>query len=195
MWIWITAAVGFVVIAHTAPVPFVLDALFRERAVWSMPRGGRPTIYLTFDDGPNPSTTPDLLDVLEREGVPATFFLIDAHISEETAPIVARMFAAGHAVALHSGNRWDLLRSPGAFAGMLAHNAKRIEQLVGRPPCRAFRPHGGWRSYSMYKGIESLDYRLIGWGWMLWDVDPLHARTAEGTSTGSVRASAPATSS
>ena len=30
----------------------------------------------------------------------------------------------------------------------------------------------------MYKGLEAIDFRLIGWGWMLWDVDPFRARTA-----------------
>jgi chitooligosaccharide deacetylase len=76
-----------------------------------MPRSDPPTVYLTYDDGPNPSTTPRLLDVLASGGVHATFFLIDAHVTDETAPVVRRMFA-GDSVALHSGNRWDLLRSP-----------------------------------------------------------------------------------
>ena len=31
----------------------------------------------------------------------------------------------------------------------------------------------------MYHGLQAIDYRLIGWGWMLWDVDPLHTRTAD----------------
>jgi peptidoglycan/xylan/chitin deacetylase (PgdA/CDA1 family) len=89
------------------------------------------------------------------------------------------MFADGHAVALHSGNRWELVRSSKNMAGLLTTHANRIESLAGTRPCRAFRPHGGWRSYSMYKGLREIDYRLIGWGWMLWDVDPLHARTAD----------------
>ena len=41
----------------------------------------------------------------------ATFFLIDDHLTEETAPIVRRMFAEGHAVGLHSNERWLMLRS------------------------------------------------------------------------------------
>jgi chitooligosaccharide deacetylase len=144
-----------------------------------MPRTSPPTIYLTFDDGPNPSTTPDLLDALARERVQATFFLIDEHVTEETAPIIRRMFADGHAVALHSGNRWELLRSSTSMARLLTTHADHIEWLAGTRPCRAFRPHGGWRSFSMYKGLSEIDYRLIGWGWMLWDVDPLRTRTAD----------------
>jgi peptidoglycan-N-acetylglucosamine deacetylase len=136
-------------------------------------------VYLTYDDGPNPSTTPALLDVLARERVHATFFLIDEHVNAETAPIVRRMFADGHAVAQHSGNRWLLLKSPSALAATLTTAADRIERLAGQRPCRAFRPHGGWRSISMYRGLRQIDYDLIGWGWMLWDVDPLRRRVAD----------------
>ena len=178
LWL-IIVGVGLAVLAHTAPAPFVLDAIAGDKAVWHMSRDEPATVYLTYDDGPNPSTTPDLLDVLAREGAQATFFLIDAHVTDETAPIIRRMFAEGHAVALHSGNRWDMGRSPAGLARMLTNAADRIETLAGTRPCRVFRPHGGWRSGSMYAGLRQIDYRLIGWGWMLWDVDPFRARTAD----------------
>jgi peptidoglycan/xylan/chitin deacetylase (PgdA/CDA1 family) len=146
-----------------------------------MPRGAPSTVYLTYDDGPNPTTTPDLLDVLAREGVAATFFLIDEHITEETAPIVKRMFAEGHSVALHSATRAYMLMPPAVLARTLAGNADRIEQLAGRRPCRAFRPHAGWRGGQMFEGLKLADYQLIGWGWMLWDFNWLRPRTAEAT--------------
>lgn len=179
MWWAIAAACGIVALVHTLPAPFLLETMTGGRGVWHMPRTPPPTIYLTYDDGPNPTTTPDLLDALGREGAHATFFLIDEHVSEETAPIIRRMFADGHSVALHSGKRWDLLRSSTTIAQLLTAHADRVESLAGTRPCRAFRPHGGWRSSSMYKGLRKIDHRLIGWGWMLWDVDPFHARTAD----------------
>ncbi|PYR25289.1 MAG: hypothetical protein DMF92_20805, partial [Acidobacteria bacterium] len=122
-----------------------------------MPKKDPPTIYLTFDDGPNPTTTPDLLDVLARERVPATFFLIDRHITDQTAAIVARMFADGHAVALHSHTRAYMLMSPETFARTLTAAADHIERVVNRRPCPAFRPHAGWRSASMYAGLKKID--------------------------------------
>jgi len=179
MWIVLLVSVGLIALIHTAPAPLLLDALAGDRAVWHMPRDQPPTVYLTYDDGPNPSTTPALLDVLAREQVHATFFLIDEHVSAETVPIVRRMFADGHAVAQHSGKRWLLLKSPSDLAAMLVTAADRIERLAGQRPCRAFRPHGGWRSMSMYRGLQQVDYDLIGWGWMLWDVDPLRRRVAD----------------
>ena len=179
MWIVVAIGIGLVALAHTAPAPFVLDAIAGDRAVWHMPRTDPPTVYLTFDDGPNPATTPDLLDVLRREGVHATFFLIDRHVTGETAPIVARMFGEGHAVALHSASRREMVMTPSTLADRLTAAADRIESLAGSRPCRAFRPHGGWRSGAMFAGLARIDYRLVGWGWMLWDVDWFRPRTAD----------------
>src|SRR5262250_3775307 len=119
MWIVVLIAIGVIVLAHTAPAPFLLDLMNADRAVWHMPRCDPRTIYLTFDDGPNPSTTPDLLDVLAREQAHATFFLIDRHVTEETAPIIRRMFAEGHAVALHTASRADMLWSASEVAQRL----------------------------------------------------------------------------
>jgi chitooligosaccharide deacetylase len=179
VWWLLILGIGIVALAHTAPAPFVLDALARERAVWHMPRDMPPTVYLTFDDGPNPTTTPDLLDVLARERVRATFFLIDAHITDETAPLVRRMFDEGHAVGVHTGTRRPMLLTPDAFARMVTDAAARIQQLAGSPPCPLFRPHAGWRSGSMYEGLQQIDYRLVGWGWMLWDWNWFRRRTAD----------------
>ena len=181
MWFFAIIAAAVVALAHTAPAPFLLDAMAGDRAVWNMPRGAPPTLYLTYDDGPNPTTTPDLLDVLAREGVHATFFLIDEHLTEETAPIVRRMFADGHAVGLHSATRRHMIMTPERLARTLTGAADRIEQLAGTRPCRAFRPHAGWRSGQMFDGLAQIDYQLVGWGWMLWDFNWLRARTADST--------------
>jgi peptidoglycan-N-acetylglucosamine deacetylase len=179
MWIVVMFGVGLIVLAHTAPAPFLLEAMAGPRAVWHMPRTPPPTIYLTFDDGPNPSTTPDLLDVLAREKAYATFFLIDRHVTEETAPIIRRMFAEGHAVGLHTASRADMLWSASEVAQKLTEAADRIEALAGARPCRAFRPHAGWRTGQMYIGLKQIDYKLVGWGWLLWDWNWFRPRTAD----------------
>ena len=179
MWIFVLIGFGIVALAHTAPAPFLLDAMAGDRAVWHMPRTSPRTVYLTYDDGPNPTTTPDLLDVLARENAHATFFLIDRHVTEDTAPIIRRVFAEGHAVGLHSATRGYLLLSPHELAERLTTAADRIERLAGTRPCRAFRPHAGWRGGPMYAGLKRIDYKLVGWGWMLWDFNWFRARTAD----------------
>ena len=100
MFLGVVAALGFFLLGHFAPFPFLLDVT--PRTVWRMPDTFPPTVYLTFDDGPNPDATPALLDVLARHQVRATFFVIDKHLTSETAPIVRRMFEEGHGVALHA---------------------------------------------------------------------------------------------
>jgi len=179
MWLFIAIGVGVLALAHTAPAPFLFDAIAGDRSVWHMPRRTPPAVYLTFDDGPNPTTTPDLLDVLARDNARATFFLIDRHITADTAPLVRRMFAEGHAVAVHSHTRAYMLMSPATFARTVTAAADHIEQVAGRRPCRAFRPHAGWRSWSMYAGLKRIDYRMIGWSWMLWDWNWFQRRTAD----------------
>lgn len=175
--------IGFTIItlAHTAPFPFVLDVAGPARSVWHVPvsESGNALVYLTFDDGPNPSATPELLDVLARENVRATFFLIDRYITDDTAAIVKRMFADGHGVALHSHTRALLLMSPDQLAATLTSAADRIERLAGHRPCRAFRPHAGWRSGAMLEGLDRVDYTLVGWSWGMWDWNWFRRRTPE----------------
>jgi peptidoglycan/xylan/chitin deacetylase (PgdA/CDA1 family) len=176
------------VLAHTAPFPFLLEPFRRGRTLWRVQPepGAPPTVYLTFDDGPNPDWTPALLDVLRAHGVRATFFLIDRHITPETEAVVKRMADEGHAIALHSGDRWLMLQGSSGMAATIEHAAARIRAITGREPCHLFRPHGGWRSASMYAGLRAAGYTLVGWSWKMWDwnwwrganVDPLAARLA-----------------
>jgi peptidoglycan/xylan/chitin deacetylase (PgdA/CDA1 family) len=179
MVLFLAIGVAVTALAHVWPAPFVIDWMAGDRAVWAMPQTSVPTVYLTFDDGPNPSTTPDLLDVLRSEGERATFFIIDDHLDGRTASIVRRAFEEGHAVALHSSTRRPMLMPPADLGRTLSEAAARIETLAGHAPCRAFRPHAGWRSGQMYEGLRDLDYRLIGFGWMLWDFNWFRARSAE----------------
>jgi peptidoglycan/xylan/chitin deacetylase (PgdA/CDA1 family) len=167
-----------VALAHTAPFPFVLDALHADRVTWRMPHdSGPPTIYLTYDDGPNPTATPRLLDTLAAHGVKATFFLIERHITADTAPIVRRMAEEGHRVGLHSHTRGKMFLEPDELGRRLTSFAERIESVSGVAPCRAFRPHAGARSSQMLEGLRRIDYQMIGWGFMLWDFDLFRARS------------------
>jgi peptidoglycan/xylan/chitin deacetylase (PgdA/CDA1 family) len=187
--LWFLAGLGLLVLAHTAPFPFLFD--LTGHTVWRMPRTRPPTVYLTFDDGPNPAATPQLLDVLRRHDVKATFFLIDKHLTDETAAIVRRAFEEGHAVALHSHTRALMLQSPAGLAATLDAAAARIQQMAGRRPCRAFRPHAGHRSVPMLAGAARGGYTVVGWGWMLWDFNWFRRKTADALVPRLVRRASP----
>ena len=180
LWL-MTIGLTVAALAHMLPVPFVLDWLAGDRAVWEMTERDVPTVYLTYDDGPNPSTTPDVLDVLAAEGVHATFFLIDEHITSATASVVRRIAEEGHAIGLHTSTRRFMLMTPSTLARTLEARAVRIETIAGTRPCRAFRPHAGWRSGQMYAGLSRIDYQLVGFGWMLWDFNWFRPRDAHST--------------
>jgi peptidoglycan/xylan/chitin deacetylase (PgdA/CDA1 family) len=179
--IFIALAVGLALLAHTAPFPFLLEAFRPARSIWRLPSPANagPAIYLTFDDGPNADWTPPLVDALRDTGAHATFFLIDQHITESTAAIVRRIADDGHAIGLHSGTRRLMIQDPDDLAVTLQQAAQRIEAITSRPPCRLFRPHAGWRSGTMYRGLDRIGYRLAGWTWGMWDFDWGRERRAD----------------
>jgi peptidoglycan/xylan/chitin deacetylase (PgdA/CDA1 family) len=170
--VWLLPVVaGVVLLMHLAPFPFILDWVSRGVSVWRMPDSGERLVYLTFDDGPNPDATPPLLDVLRRHDVRATFFVIDRHLTAETAAIVRRAADEGHAVALHSHTRALMQLPPDALAATLDAAEARLQALSGVTACAAFRPHGGGRTGQMMDGLATSGRKLIGWGFFLWDWD------------------------
>lgn len=194
MWI-IVAGFAAVLLAHVAPFPFLLEYMGPKRSVWQGPPVvGQPRVFLTFDDGPNPDATPALLDVLAEEGATATFFIIPAHVTEATAPIVRRAIDEGHGVAMHAGTAALMFQSAPEMAEWVNEQAASVEALVGQRPCRLFRPHAGLRGGEMYAGLALAGYRLAGWGFLLWDFDwwwarrpnRLAARLARRVSDGSI---------
>jgi len=172
---------GVFALAHSAPFPFILEAFRPGKSVWRVAPtpGSPPTIYLTFDDGPSPEWTPAVLDALREQNVRATFFLIDAHVTRDTEFIVKRIAAEGHALALHSGSRRPMFSDPRAFAERLLERAERLGRIAGREPCRLYRPHAGWRSGTMYEGLERAGFQLAGWSWGMWDWDWWRSPRAE----------------
>lgn len=95
-----TAAEG----AEIGSAPYVIQR-------YGYAQGTSHTISLTFDDGPDPQVTPALLDVLGREHVPATFFLLGRGIVADPA-LVRRMAAEGHSLGIHTMTHPDLNESP-----------------------------------------------------------------------------------
>ncbi|MBI2811902.1 MAG: polysaccharide deacetylase family protein [Candidatus Melainabacteria bacterium] len=60
-----------------------------------------PRLYLTYDDGPHPETTPQLIELLAKENISATFFLIGSHV-EKHPELVKQLAQAGHVIANHT---------------------------------------------------------------------------------------------
>jgi peptidoglycan/xylan/chitin deacetylase (PgdA/CDA1 family) len=88
--------------------------------VFSAPASGRRQIALTFDDGPDPATTPALLAVLRRHDARATFFFIGSRAEAHPA-LVAEVAAGGHEIGNHLWlDRASWLSRPATFAAHLS---------------------------------------------------------------------------
>lgn len=103
---------------------------------------GRPEIALTFDDGPDPASTPALLRALDEARARATFYLLADRV--ETHPGLARAIAEHHEVGVHGASHhpWLTVRDPGAGAAELGQAARRIAEITGVRPT-TFRPPFG----------------------------------------------------
>lgn len=77
--------------------------MFYPSLLWHMPKTGKKTIYLTFDDGPHPLITPLVLDILKRYNANATFFCIGNNVKQYPATF-EMIKKEGHAVGSHSFN-------------------------------------------------------------------------------------------
>lgn len=89
-------------------------------------------LVLTFDDGPDPVYTPKILDILSREKVPATFFLVGIN-AENNIPIVKRIFREGHEIGNHTFTHPNIAKV-GRKRAVLEIEATRllIECITGR---------------------------------------------------------------
>ena len=122
-------------------------------------------VALTFDDGPDPVRTPQLLDLLAAEGVKATFFLVGKSVQAHPE-LVARIAREGHEIGNHTyGHRYLPLARSRSVAGELAATDAAIERATGITPTLARPPYGG-RSPRNVRVFERLGKRLV-----LWDVN------------------------
>lgn len=97
-------------------------------------------IALTFDDGPNTVTTPQALDIIEKYGVPASFFVCGDNITPESAEVMRRAVKLGCEIHNHSRTHSDMTEmSPEEIRTEIDFTSDKIEEVVGMRP-RFFRP-------------------------------------------------------
>jgi peptidoglycan/xylan/chitin deacetylase (PgdA/CDA1 family) len=121
-------------------------------------------VALTFDDGPGPYT-PGVLDVLERERVPATFFVVGQEVPDFRAA-AEREIRGGFAIGDHTENHPMLAHlSQHDQYEQLFEQAARIELLGGRKP-RLFRPPYGSFNATTFRLLHQMRMLMV-----LWSVD------------------------
>jgi peptidoglycan/xylan/chitin deacetylase (PgdA/CDA1 family) len=124
---------------------------------------GRPDhLALTFDDGPDPRSTPAFLDALASLGWTATFFMLGDMV--RGAPgLAAEVAAAGHEIGVHADeHRSHLRRPPGAVLNDLTRAVELIEDTVGSRPFW-FRPPYGAISSGTVLAARRLRLQMVLW--------------------------------
>lgn len=129
----------------------------------SGPTAGRQ-VALTFDDGPA-AATPQVLKILEREHVPATFFLVGVHIAP-AAKLVPRMLADGDMVGNHSWDHANMAAGGPPAERELSLTSTEIRRVSRFTPCLFRAPYGA----TSPKLLEQV--RADGMSAIQWSVDP-----------------------
>jgi len=157
-----TAGVSVAVAAHAAPALSNVDSL-RRRLLPALSGVGSPGhVALTFDDGPDPRSTPAFLEALDRLGWRATFFMLGSMV-ERSPGLAAEVGAAGHEVAVHGyDHRSELFRTARAIDSDLARAVDTVSTATGRDQ-RWFRP-----PYGTLSGGGVLAARRQGLRTVLW---------------------------
>ncbi len=111
-------------------------------------------IALSFDDGPNTTTTSHMLDVLKKHDVKASFFVIGKNITEESAKVMKRAHNEGHDIENHSLTHSAMSQlSPDSIRKEVAATSAKVKRYVGKAP-RFFRPPYINVDQKMYDNIK-----------------------------------------
>lgn len=138
-----------------------------DETVASAPEGGdtvkridyeldpsKPTIAITFDDGPNATTTMEILDVLEKYQVRASFFLIGTNINDESAKSVKRAYDLGCDIENHSKTHSYMDKmTADEIKDEVAYVNDKVKEITGTTP-KFFRPPYIAVNNTMYDNID-----------------------------------------
>lgn len=162
--------------AHAAPalapiVPGVAPALGIQ-----LRQDGADGVAITFDDGPHPQGTPQVLEILREADAPATFFLAGEQVARRPA-LAAEIVAAGHRVELHCHRHRNQLRLTPRQLLEDADRAKATIEEAGGQEIADYRPPYGIFSYAGLRAVRRRGWRPLLWS--QWGRDWARRATAQ----------------
>ena len=120
----------------------------------------RPEIALTIDDGPHPTYTPKLLQILKQNSIPATFFVVGER-AEQYPDLIRAEVAGGHEIGNHTYDHVSLIKIPPEYIDTeIEACGEVIKQITGKSP-HLFRPPGGEYNRAVAEAAEALGYKMI----------------------------------
>jgi peptidoglycan-N-acetylglucosamine deacetylase len=145
---------------HLLHTPWFFKWLFPLKT-WGV--SSSDSVYLTFDDGPDPEVTNWVLRFLSEHQIKATFFLIGKNI-ERNPFLLTEILAQGHAVGNHTMCHEHGLKTPlKQYLSSVEFASKLVNSKLFRPPYGRISPLQTWRL--------SRKYNIIMWSWLSYDFD------------------------
>ena len=155
-------AAATLVVGHAAPAVAAIGPVRRRLWPALSGAGDRNHVALTFDDGPHPEATPEVLRLLDITGVRATFFLI-GRMAEQYPHVVRAIADAGHEIGVHGYDHRLLLKlRPAETLDDLARATATLTAITGQSP-RWWRP-----PYGVASTAALLDAHRLGLTPVLW---------------------------
>ena len=136
----------------------------REEKEKSLYVKGPPTlkIALTFDDGPDPVYTPQVLDLLKEYNAPSTFFLLGERVNKYPN-ITKRIIKEGHTIGNHSWSHPDLTTlNDQQLSTEILSTERVIEETINKETS-LMRPPYGFISHNLIAKLKRMDYKIIHW--------------------------------
>ena len=124
------------------------------RALWRMDHHEK-VVYLTFDDGPIPESTPFILDTLRHYDIKATFFMVGDNVRKHP-DLYKQILKEGHQVGTHTHNHIS------GFRHSLHDYSYNVEKANAYIRSHLFRPPHGWMRLAQY-ALLSRKYKVVMW--------------------------------
>jgi peptidoglycan/xylan/chitin deacetylase (PgdA/CDA1 family) len=160
LWLALSAMLAYVAFAT---IGVLVPRLQMYGDVFWRGEPGSRAVALTFDDGPHPRTTRQVLEILARGGHKATFFVVGRK-ARLYPDVMREIHEAGHAIGLHgyAHDRLYSLKAPRYVADDIERTARAVEQACGVRPT-LFRPPVGYLSSRTAVGARRTGVTIIGW--------------------------------
>ena len=130
--------------------------VYQKFAEDKTPIGHGHKIILTFDDGPSPEFTPQILDILEKEKVPATFFVIGLN-TEQNIPLLQRIYKDGYEIGNHTFTHGNIAKmSPQRAELEMKSTRLLIESITGHSTVLFRAPYNADSEPQTYEEIEPI---------------------------------------
>lgn len=121
-------------------------------------------VALTFDDGPSPTFTEQILDLLSAYGAKATFFVIGKRV-ELYPEIIRRQCREGHEIGNHTYEHKEVNRLSAADLEEELQRADLAIKKITKDHVRVFRPTSGYYDATVVQAAKKLNYSVIIWTW------------------------------